>query len=180
MLTSIDLDFFPRFDGHVHVVPKVSCKIRKEGEIEVTGSLRLAFDTVVEEVARVGLKKLRFFSRRGLREANYEPHPLAIKYRGDLFEDVTNVRSLVTLLAKYPHSMHAVQHGNPYAHVKLTDTSDFSSFEVWAVPPSRVVLLPGLKASEAAFERLVHYIFDGFREGAVANYERGAGAAKPS
>ena len=66
--------------------------------------------------------------------------------------------------------MHAVEHGNPYAHVKMTDMYDGSSFDVWAISPSRIALMPGLKASEAAFERIVDYIFDKFREGQIADY----------
>jgi hypothetical protein len=66
--------------------------------------------------------------------------------------------------------MRAVMHGNPHAHVHMTDLFDGSSFDVWAVSPQRVVLIPGLKASEAAFERFIHYIFDVFREGQIATY----------
>jgi len=171
-LTWLEVEFFPRLGQHSHVIPKATCKIRKSGEIEVAGSLRLAFEAIVKEVARVGERKLRHFSQRGLREADYQPRPLAINFSQPIFEDLDTVRGLVGLLAKYPHSMHAVEHGNPYAHVKVTDLHDFSAFEVWAIPPRRIALLPGLKASEAAFERLVHFIFDGFREGQVGDYER--------
>ena len=177
ILSSLEVEFFPRVGDCAHVVPRATCKIRKSGEIEVTGSLRLAFEAVAKEVARVGEKKLRHFAGRGLREARYKPRPLAINFSQPIFESLETVRGFVQLLAKYPHSMHAIEHGNPYAHVKITDLYDCSAFEVWAIPPARVALLPGLKASEAAFERLVHHIFDGFKEGQVAEYERGERAA---
>jgi hypothetical protein len=35
-----------------------------------------------------------------------------------------------------------------------------------------MALLPGLKASEGAFERLVNYIFESFREGGITTYDR--------
>ena len=89
-----------------------------------------------------------------------------------IFDDIEHVRKLVSVLTDYKHSMHAVIHGNPYAHVRLTDLCDGSSFDVWAVPPQCVALVPGLKASEAAFERLVHFIFDAFREGKIVTYDR--------
>jgi len=180
VLSSLEVEFFPRVGDYAHVVPRATCKIRKSGEIEVTGSLRLAFEAVAKEVARVGEKKLRHFSGRGLREAKYKPRPLAIDFPQPIFEDLETVRGFVNLLAKYPHSMHAVEHGNPYAHVKITDLYDYSAFEVWAIPPARVTLLPGLKASEAAFERLVHHIFDDFKEGQIAEYERSDRAAAES
>jgi len=180
VLTSLEVEFFPRVGDRSHVVPKATCKIRKTGEIEVTGSLRLAFNAVAKEVARVGEKKLRNYSGRGLREAEYKPRPLAINFQQPIFDDLETVRGFVHLLSKYPRSMHAVEHGNPYAHVKITDLFDYSAFEVWAIPPSRIALLPGLKASEAAFERLVHHIFDGFNEGQVVEYERNGRAAAES
>lgn len=171
LLTSLDVDFFPRVGRHSHIRPKASCKIRKDGEIEVSGSFRLAFATVASQVARVGERKLKFFSGRGLREARYDPRPLAINFPRPVFDDVATVRNLVQILSKYPRSMHAVAHGNPYAQVRLTDLFDGSSFDVWAIPPQRIALIPGLKASEAAVERLIHYIFDTFREGQIATYD---------
>jgi len=180
VLTSLEVGFFPRVGQRSHVVPKATCKIRKTGEIEVTGSLQLAYDAVAIEVARVGERKLRNFAGRGLREASYKPRPLAINFTQGIFEDLETVRGFVQLLKKYSHSMHAVEHGNPYAHVKITDLFDYSAFEVWAIPPGRIALLPGLKASEAAFERLVHHIFDDFKEGQVVEYERSERTATAS
>lgn len=171
IITSLDVEFFPIIGDYAHVLPRATCKIRKDGEIEVTGSYNLAFDGVAIQIARAGEKKLRFFSGRGLRVSSYKPRPLAVNFKQPVFEGIEIIRIFVEILSKYPHSMHAVEHGNPYAHVKLTDIYDGSSFDVWAISPSRIALMPGLKASEAAFERLVHYIFDKFREGEIANYD---------
>lgn len=66
--------------------------------------------------------------------------------------------------------MHTVIHGNPYMHVRITDLHDGSSFEIWAIPPKRLAIVPGLKATEAAVGRLIHFIFEGFREGKVESY----------
>ncbi|MGH9425482.1 MAG: hypothetical protein ACRD2L_04145, partial [Terriglobia bacterium] len=88
LLTSLDIDFFPRVGSHSHIRPKASCKIRKDGEIEVSGSFSLAFGTVAAQVARVGKDKLRFFSGRGLRDAHYDPRPLAINFPRPVFDDL--------------------------------------------------------------------------------------------
>jgi hypothetical protein len=172
ILTSLDVEFYPMVGQHSHIRPNAHCKIRKDGEIEVSGSFRLALETVAVHVAKVGERKLRFYHGRGLREASYTPRPLAINYAQPIFEDMQNVRKLVSVLTDYKDSMHAVIHGNPYAHVRLTDLWDGSSFDVWAVPPQRIALVPGLKASEAAFERLVHFIFEAFHEGKIVTYDR--------
>jgi hypothetical protein len=174
LITSIDLEFFPRTAEQLHVVPSAVCRVRRSGEIEVDGSFALAFSTVANDVAAVGQKKLAFYAGRGLRQADYKPRPIAVTYAQPVFEDTAVVRGLVSLLTKYPHSMHAVIHGNPYAHVSVTDAHDFSSFEVWAIPPSKLAILPGLQASSAAFERLVDFVFERFREGALTEYNHGS------
>jgi len=176
VVTSLDVEFFPRLGNATHIVPRAGCKIRKGGELEVTGSFRLAFDTVASHVARVGEHKLAFLSNRGLRENSYKPRPISIDFAKPVFDETENVRSLVSQLASYPHSIHSVQHGNPYGHVRIADMFDGSSFDVWAIPPQRLALMPGLKATEAAMERLVHYVFDSFREGDLSDY---GGAGKP-
>ena len=75
---------------------------------------------------------------RGLREVKYKPRPLAINFTQPIFDDLEAVRGFVQLLSKFPCPMHAVEHGNPYAHVKITDLYDYSAFEVWAIPPARI------------------------------------------
>ncbi len=171
IITSLEVEFFQKIGDYSHVRPKAICKIRKDGEIEVTGSFNLAFESVAEQIAEVGERKLTFFSGRGLRISKYKPRPLALNFKQPVFETFDAVRNFVQILSKYPNSMHAVEHGNPYAHLKITDIYDGSSFDIWAISPARIALMPGLKASEAAFERLIHYIFDKFREGQIANYD---------
>jgi hypothetical protein len=143
-------------------------KIRKEGEVALNGGFRIAYDAIVLPMARIGSTKLRLFSGRGRREAHYDVKPVAIQFAQPVLGDVAVVRQFVQVLGKYPHAMHTVLHGNPYAQVRLTDLLDGSSIDVWALEPSRIALVPGLKASEAAFNRLVQYIFDSFREGTIA------------
>jgi len=170
LINSIDIEYFPEIKGKSYSIPKATCKIRKSGEIEVSGNLHIPLKSVVLELAKVGQDNLRFYSGRGLRESSYKPKPFSINFNKPIFEEIQVVRTFVETIKRYPHSMHSVQHGNPYAHIKLTDIYDFSSYEVWAIPPSHIAILPGLKTTEAAFERIVHYIFDKFREGKVENY----------
>jgi len=134
VLKSLDVVFYPRSGEATHIVPSAVCKLRKTGEIEVDGSFEIAFESVAAVIAEAGLRKLTFFAKRGLRLAGYKPRPMAIQYAQPVFEDLENVRNLVALLSKYPHSMHAVQHGNPYAHLKLVDMLDHSSFDILGCP----------------------------------------------
>lgn len=170
VIQSLELEFFPRVGSRTHVRPSVRCKIRKEGEVEVTGSFGLAFSVVATPIAEAGEKKLEFLSGRGMREASYKPRPLSLHFGQPVFEGAEDIREFLSAIRKFPHSMHAIEHGNPYAHLKVTDLFDGSSFEIWAISPDRLSLVPGLTATEAAFERIVHYIFDDFRQGELREH----------
>src|SRR6185437_12973062 len=111
--------------------------------------------------------KFQTYSRRGLKENNYIAAPLCIQYAEPVFDRVQEVRRLVQVLSHYPHSMHAVKHGNPYAFVQLSDVYDGSAFDIWALSPTRITVVPKLKATEAAVSRLIQFIFERFREGRV-------------
>ncbi|HYX06481.1 MAG TPA: hypothetical protein VE912_07075 [Bacteroidales bacterium] len=169
--TSIDVEFVPSVMGQNHVRPTASCKIRKSGEVELSGKFKVVYDNIIKHIANVGFSKLSFYSGRGLKESSYKSRPLSINYQKPVFEETAIVRQFVDVMKKYPHSMYSVEHGNPYAHLKITDMQDGSCFNVYALPPERIAVIPGLKASEAAFERVFHYIFDKFKEGQVANYD---------
>lgn len=170
VLESIELAFFKRLGSETDVVPSVLAKMTKRGEVEVTGSFDLAMSSAVAYVAEVGGRKLALYSRRGLRDRQYRAAPLEIRFSGPVLAEVSEVRKLVAVLAKYPHAMYSVDHGNPYAHVQVSDNYDGSAFDVWAVSGESILLVPLLKASEAAVERLVHYVFERFREGEVRDY----------
>jgi hypothetical protein len=176
IIQSARIGFYQRVGDEVAIVPSLVCKISKKSEVDITGRLHLAWNTVVQHIARLGESKLQFYSHRGLREAHYRAAPLKIVFQRPVFSDVAEVRKLVAALEKYPKSMHAVRHGNPYAHVQLSDGFDGSSFDVWAVTPNEIAVIPRLKATAAAIERLIHYVFEEFREGLVQDY----GAGRPN
>jgi hypothetical protein len=169
VVTRATLAFYRRIGDKTDIVPSAMCKVTKRGEIEFDGRYDLIWDTVVRHVAEAGESKLAFYSKRGLRDRGYKPAPLEIRYRQPVFDQVEEVRRLVAVLARYPHAMHSVQHGNPYAYVQIADTYDGSGFDVWALSPTRITVVPRLKSTEAALDRLIQYIFDEFREGVVGN-----------
>lgn len=169
-IKSLKLGYYRIIGNVVNVTPSVEAKVTKRGEVEVTGRFPIAWDSIISYFARIGQKKLEFLSKRGLRERQYRAAPIEIAYGSNLLGDVTEVRRLVSVLRSYPHAMHAIPHGNPYAHVILTDIYDGSSFEVWSLSANSVVVVPKLKATEAAYERLIHHIFDRFQEGEVREF----------
>ena len=58
----------------------------------------------------------------------------------------------------------------PHFHASIADVLDGSSFDIRVVSPSRMLIVPGPKASVAAFMRLISHIFSEFGEGDIAEY----------
>lgn len=171
VVTSVRLAFHRLVGTLPNVTASAVCKVTKRGEVEVLGHFALLRRTVIEDIAAAGQRKLSLYSKRGLREASYRAKPVSITYASDVFADVTEVRRLVEVLTLYPKSMHAVQHGNPYAYVQVADALDGSAFDVWALDQDTITIVPRLKATAAAFDRLIQYIFDAYREGVVSTHD---------
>jgi hypothetical protein len=169
IINSLRFDFHRRLNDKVDVTPTLSCKVTRKAVVEITGKFRVAWDTVIADVVNAGAEKLTFLSNRGLRQRNYRPAPLAIHFKRQVFDDLAEVRRFVEVMRNYPHSAYAVQHGNPYAHLQLSDRWDGSSFELWAVTRDNILIVPRLQATEGALERLIHYIYDEFREGEITD-----------
>ncbi len=116
-------------------------------------------------------KRLELFRGRGIKERSYKhARPIEIAYPEELFSDVQEVRRFGEAMAGYPNSTRAVFHPNPYYHASIADFLDGSSFEIWILSPTRVLILPQSRASQQAFERIVTHIFTHFREGSVSEY----------
>lgn len=169
VINSLRFDFHRRINDKVDVIPTLSCKVTRKAVVEISGQFAVAWDTVIADVVAAGADKLKFFSKRGLRDRKYSASPLVIRFKKQVFEDLAEIRRFVDVMRKYPHSAYAVEHGNPYAHLQLSDRFDGSSFELWAVTSDEILVVPRLRATEGAVERLVHYIYDEFREGEITD-----------
>jgi hypothetical protein len=172
-IVALTLAFFRKIGERISVEPHLMCRVTREAQVDISGRFDWAWSTVMPYLSRVAGEKLSFYSDREIKKRDSggrRPAPLAIRFRSPVFDEVSAVRQLVGVLSKYPHGMYAVRHGNPYAFVNLADTIDGSSFEIWALTATELALVPQLQASEAAFSRLVGFIFENFREGDVVEY----------
>lgn len=64
-------------------------------------------------------------------------------------------------------------------HASIADVLDGSSFDIWVASSNRILIVPGPKASVAAFIRLISHIFSEFREGTIAEYGHKQGRVEP-
>ena len=139
-------------------------------------SVALELDVVLDEsLIHEAEGRLHLFSDRGLRSRNYEPaSPISLDFESSIFEDRRAVRTLAATLLRYPHAAKAVLHENPYLHMTMSDDRDGSACDVWVLSPRRILLVPGLQASESALNRLVNHIVENFRDARVSEYAEDA------
>jgi hypothetical protein len=165
----ITLAFYRQLDQHVSPAPSLSAKVTRDGRVEITGKFQLAKDTIVRPLAEIGATKLALYAGRGMRHRQYTPAPLRINFGRDIFAQEGELARLLESIKAFPNSMYSVQHGNPYLHVRLFDGYDGSGFDVWAVTSDSLVMVPRLKSTEAAIERLISHMFETYREGTVTD-----------
>lgn len=168
IIINLTLGFHNIINDRINVSPTAFCKITKNSEVFVTGNFNIIWETIIPYIGNVGFKKLNLFSKRGLRDRGYNPGPLNITFKSKVLDKTEEVQRFTDILVHYPNSRHTIQHGNPYTNITIADIFDGSSFDVWAVTSDNVLIVPRLKATEAAIERLVHYIFDEFHEGIIS------------
>lgn len=116
-------------------------------------------------------ERLELFRHRGREERDYKPaDPLQIRFEVQLFEDRRVTNAFGRLMLAYPRAVKALLHQNPYYHMSVSDEGDGSAFDLWILNPQRLLVIPRLRASEAAINRLVNYIVENFRDGLVTAY----------
>ena len=120
-----------------------SGRLNKYGEI--------SFDSYYSEIASAllgslelnAVQRLHLFEKRGIRERGYKPSkPIEISYDYEAFGQVEEVRRFGKVVSAFPNSTKAVFHSNPYYHASIADFLDGSSFDVWVLSSSRVVIIP--------------------------------------
>jgi hypothetical protein len=77
----------------------------------------------------------------------------------------------VEAMQKLKHGTCTVLHSNPYVHLSLVDNIDFSSADVWILSQNQILIVPQLRASEAALKRIVNHVFEQFREGRISDFQ---------
>jgi hypothetical protein len=128
-------------------------------------------DHIISVLEGYASDRLELYQKRGIRERDYHPSPpLEIQYDVDVFSDIEEIRRFGRTMIKFPDSSIAVFHGNPYYHANIADFADGSSFDVWILSPSRVLIAPQARSTPQALERITSYIFYEFREGVVREY----------
>ncbi len=148
-----------------------SGRLNKYGEASFDTYYSEITSSMINSLELSASQRLTLLDKRGIRERNYKPgKPIEISYEYDAFGQIEAVRRFGKIVSGYPNSTKAVFHSNPYYHASVADFLDGSSFDVWVLSSSRVVIIPQAKSSAQAFERFIAHIFTNFGEGTVNEF----------
>lgn len=144
--------------------------LSRDGVFKCNKNLKLFFETILEMVSKIGTEKIKLFKERSRLENKGIIKPLVIEYSSDIFKEVEQNHRLIKVIGEFPKSSYTVYHGNPYVHASLVDYCDGSSFDLWVLSETKIIIVPQLKASFSSISRLCEHIFRRFREGEIKEW----------
>lgn len=146
-------------------------KISRFGSFFCTGMYEEYRSYLMEPLENLVAERMRLLEGRGIVERDYRPGPpLEIIFEDDVFDSTPKIREFGEILSHYNDASIVVYHGNPYFHANIADQRDGSSFEIWVLSQKRILISPQATTSAHALSRVISYIFDRFKEGAVREY----------
>lgn len=117
-------------------------------------------------------KNMKLFEKRGRFEnPTLDVRPLSIYFGYDRFKTQDDSNEFVEAMKQLDKSSVSVQHNNPYVHLSVLDYIDGSAFDVWVLDAQDIVIVPQLKGTTQAINRLVGHVFNKFAEGRVADFQ---------
>jgi hypothetical protein len=125
------------------------------------------YGLVVEYLINTGVKNIKLYSNRSRVDNNGKISPIAIEYHNNVFENVEQNKKLIKAMSEFPKSSYSVYHGNPYLHMSIVDYADGSSYDLWVVSDTQLIIIPQLKATFNSLSRICEHIFQKFAEGKI-------------
>ena len=129
------------------------------------------FKSFIIPICKIIYENIEIFGNRSRRYNNYYAKPLAIDFGIEQFTDKSENDKFIQAMKKYKKSSISVLHGNPYIHMSVIDYLDGSTFDIWVVNSSQLVIVPQMKGSIPAIKRLINHIFDTYAEGGIKDYK---------
>jgi hypothetical protein len=119
------------------------------------------------------VQTMRLYAHRARDETpDNAPRPIVIEYSEPLFRDRAQHKRLVHCLNRFPKANLSVIHGNPYFHASIVDFTDGSSYEIWVLSETRIILTPQFRATSSSIGRLCDHILSRFEEGEVKDFQQ--------
>lgn len=149
----------------------ISGRISKFGRITFDYSYSTINKGLVDFLESAAIRRLRLFENRSLKDQKTaQSRPIQISYPYDIFANTEEIRKTGDIFSKYPNASRIEYHCNPYYHSSIADFLDGSSFDIWITSLRKIIIIPQLKATVQAFERLTTFVFSNFGEGIVDDF----------
>lgn len=147
--------------------------ISRESIFKVNKNFSSFYELTISYLAEIAQKIYSFYSDRGRKQENgiREPKPLTIDFGQAIFDKPEKNKYLVEALKKLNDLSISVIHGNPYLHASIVDLLDGSSYDLWVLSQTRLILVPQLRATTHSLNRICDHITTKFREGEIKNFQ---------
>lgn len=144
--------------------------VSKYGHVFCTSQFDRFFYGTVSKMAELAEQKMRFFSNRARRTTRaFEAKPISITFESPEFTSREDTNTFVGIMKKMTGASCSVLHANPYIHLSVVDDRDGSAADLWVLKSDEIILVPQVRASEAALKKVVNYIFEEWREGSISS-----------
>jgi hypothetical protein len=143
----------------------------RQGVVRTNQLLSKVFEGFVSPVCKIIHENMEIFAHRSRRDYHdLTAKPLAIDFGTVQFPDPSENARFIQAMKRLQTASVSILHGNPYIHMTVIDYYDASTFDLWVLNPSQLVIVPQLKGSIPAIKRLINHIFDTYAEGKITNY----------
>ena len=146
--------------------------LTREGIVRTNNLFSKVFESFVLPVCKTIYENIEIFGHRSRREnPDLSARPLTIDFRAEQFSDSSENIKFIQSMKLLKTASISVLHGNPYINMSIIDYLDGSTFDLWVVNQSQLIIVPQMKGSIAAIKRLINHIFDKYAEGEIRDYE---------
>ncbi|HEY3350223.1 MAG TPA: hypothetical protein VGM13_10640 [Thermoanaerobaculia bacterium] len=85
---------------------------------------------------------------------------IAARFTGNFRVTTEELPQLTAILRRYPDASVSILHANPYLDASVVDMRDGSSIELLLASENQMLLLPGLRATESALNRICRFLYE--------------------
>jgi len=155
--------------------PQIDFHLSREGQLTYyQGNFEEYYEAILARMEEYCGRRLKIFEKRGRRETvDKELRPLLIQYDSKIFEDVSNRKQLINVIADYDFCNFSVIHsGNPHVYLNVVDRVDNSTFALRTYGSDSLVIAPKVKATKTALMRFSKHLMDKFLEGRISDFSQ--------
>lgn len=146
-------------------------RISRESCFTVVGDFAWFYRNVIRPAEDEAVTGLKFYADRARKETpDNVPKPIVIEYPEPIFSDTSKNRRLAQSLKRLKRLSVSILHANPYFRSSIVDFTDGSSYEVWVLSQSRIIVTPQFRATSASMERIIDHILTDFGEGELKDF----------